>query len=225
VSKPRRGDVPDAVLFDLDGTLCERTQDVRPVYDAAFERAGVERFGSLTELWGAIDGPPDPNDYVGQLAAGFARLAAKRNRRVDTLALATAFRAGLDYTQVSYLPEAEAVLARAAEASSVGIVTNGPSDRQVVKLAALGLDGIEPTVCAGDMARRKPHVDPFERALAELGVPAERALYVGNSLEYDVAGAHNAGLRSAWLDDGDGPGDYHPDHVLDSLADLLPILG
>ena len=40
----------DAVVFDLDGTLCRRTQDLQAIYGAAFERVGVEPFGEPAAL-------------------------------------------------------------------------------------------------------------------------------------------------------------------------------
>lgn len=215
----------DAVLFDLDGTLCQRTQDIEALYEQAFERAGVEPFGEPAALWPLLDGAPDPDDQVGHLAAGFARLAARRGRRVDALALAEAFIAGVDNTQVRFADGAERALEWASGRGPAGLLTNGPGSRQRPKVRSLGLeDALDPVVYAGDLPRRKPHVEPFERALAVLGTEPERTLYVGNSLEYDVAGAHNAGLPVAWVDEGDGPGEYRPEFVLESVGDLPDLL-
>jgi len=216
----------DAVVFDLDGTLCRRTQDTDAVFAAAFDRAGTAPFGEPDELWGALDGPPDPDDRVGYLAAGFARLAAQYGRNVDPLALAEAFVASVDNTQVALTAGADDALDAAAAAGATALLTNGPADRQTTKVDALGLtERVDAVVYAGDHPRRKPHAAPFERTLATLGVPASRALYVGDSLAYDVAGAHTAGLAAAWLpDDGADPAPYDPEFVLDSLADLPEVL-
>ncbi|PSP41091.1 HAD family hydrolase [Halobacteriales archaeon QH_10_70_21] len=219
----------DAVLFDLDGTLCRRVQDAGAMYEAAFERAGVATFGEPAELWAALDGPPDPDDRVGYLGSGFARLAARYGRAdADPLVLADHLTDCIDNTQVELVAGAEAALGRATATGRVGLLTNGPEDRQRTKVEALGVgDRFEVIVYAGDLPRRKPHAAPFERALAALETPADRALYVGNSLEYDVAGAHNAGLEAAWLRAApdDGPGEYSPEYVLDSLEDLVDVLG
>jgi putative hydrolase of the HAD superfamily len=216
----------EAVLFDLDGTLCRRTQDVAALYQAAFERTGVDPFGEPAALWPLLDGAPDPDDQVGHLAAGFARLAARHGRRVDTVALAEAFVSGVDNTQVAFADGAERALEWASARGPTGLLTNGPSSRQRPKVEALTLDDrLNPVVYAGDLPRRKPHAEPFERALADLGTPAERTLYVGDSLAYDVAGAHNAGLPVAWVDDGGDPGEYSPDLVLESVGDVPERLG
>jgi len=212
----------DAVLFDLDGTLVDRTQDVDAAYEQAFERAGVEQFADPSALWASLDGPPDPNDQVGYLGAGFARLAAQHGRRkVDPLGLAEALVASIDDTQVAFEPGAAAALSAARASGYVGVLTNGPESRQAAKVGAVDLESrVDTVLYAGDLPRRKPHAAPFDRALSGVDVSPERALYVGDSLAYDVAGAHNAGLQAAWLDDGDGPGAYSPEYVLDTLDDL-----
>ncbi|MFW5999937.1 MAG: HAD family hydrolase [Halorubrum sp.] len=216
-----------AVAFDLDDTLCRHDGDVNALYRRAFERAGVEPFGEPDELWAALDGPPDPDDRVGYLGAGFARLAAQYDREVDPIALATSFEAAADDSRVAYLPGAVGALSAAAAAGPVGVLTNGPERKQRAKVEALGLaDRVDAVVYAGDLSRRKPHAEPFERLAAALSVDPSETLYVGNSLAYDVAGAHNAGLRSAWLrtDPDDSAAPYRPDHVLDSLDELAELL-
>jgi len=216
----------DAVLFDLDGTLCRRTQDTEQLYLDAFERAGAEPFGEPASLWAELEGPPDHEDRVGYIGAGFARLAAKHGRTgVDVLALATALTDLVDDGQVELVPDARAALESAARTGAVGLVTNGPERRQRIKLETLGiLDRFDAVVYADDLRRRKPHTLPFERALDVLGLAPDRALFVGDSLTYDVAGAQNAGLAVAWVRGEDGPGTYDPEYVLDSLAELPALL-
>jgi len=221
----------DAVLFDLDGTLCRHAGDADAAYRGAFDRVGVEPFGEPSELWAALDGPPDPDDRVGYLGAGLARVAAQRGRSdVDPIGLAEALVDGIEEIGVELLPDATAALDAAAARGKTGIITNGPRSRQERKVRSLGLDGrVDVVIYAGDLARRKPHAAPFREALAALGTTAERALYVGDSLAYDVAGAHNAGLRVVWIrgDEADGesdPGSYRPDYVIDGIGDLEELL-
>ncbi len=216
----------DAVLFDLDGTLCRRTQDTGRLYLRAFERVGAEPFGDPESLWAAVDGPPDHDDWAGYLGAGFARLAAQHGRTgVDPLALGAAMADLVDDSQVAMRSGAPAALTSAEAVGPVGLVTNGPERRQRVKLDALGItDRFDARVYAFDLPRRKPHADPFDRALATLDIGPGRALYVGNSLKHDVAGAQNAGLAAAWLGDGEDPDPYDPEYVLDSVADVASLL-
>lgn len=217
-------------LFDLDGTLCRQEQDVETIYHGAFDRAGVDPFGVPDDLWSALDGPPPttPEAQTGYLASGFIKVAAQYDRQsVDATALADGFLEVVDYAAVSLHPGAREALASARRHGAIGLVTNGPEYRQSVKLEALELDtAFDVVVFAGDMERRKPHPDPFDRALSALEATAESTLYVGNSLEYDVAGAQSAGLRAAWYreDETAEAEPYRPDYILDSLFELGAIV-
>ncbi len=216
----------DAVVFDLDGTLIDREQDLDRVFEGAFEAVGVDPFGEPSDLWPLLDGSPDPDDRVGHLGAGFARLAAQYGRTdVDPVALAAAFLDGVDNTQVAFRPGVEATLAATRDAVPTGLLTNGPREYQAPKVDALDLaERVDVVVYAGDLPRRKPHAAPFERALAALNLPAERTLYVGDSLAHDVAGAQNAGLAAAWLSNGEDPAPYRPDHVLSSVDEVVDLV-
>jgi HAD superfamily hydrolase (TIGR01549 family) len=111
----------------------------------------------------------------------------------------------------------------------LGLVSNfdhAPTVRRV--LHAHGLGGcFNCIVISDDFGQRKPHQAIFEAALRELGVPAEDALFIGDSLGDDVSGARNARLRVAWLNsNGDSlPADgTQPDYVISRLADLLALV-
>jgi putative hydrolase of the HAD superfamily len=217
-----------AVSFDLDGTLCRPLQSEGELYDGAFDAAGVDRFGDPTELWAALDGDPPPHDDESYLATGFESVALAHGRSdAPVRELARGFLDAVDYSKVAFRPGARDALARARRHGPVGLVTNGPERRQAVKLDALGIaDAFDAVVYAGDMSNRKPHRDPFDRAVAALDVPASDAVHVGDSLEYDVAGALGAGLAAAWVpsEEARAPDDYRPDHVLRSLEDFPALL-
>jgi HAD superfamily hydrolase (TIGR01450 family) len=76
----------------------------------------------------------------------------------------------------------------------------------------------------------KPSPIMIEAALAGLGVPASRALMVGDRLATDIAMGRAAGMPTALVLTGDStladaaaaPEDARPDYVLNGLADLLP---
>lgn len=214
-----------ATVFDLDGTLCRHRQAIEPVFDGAFADTGIERFVDPGELWPELGDITDYETETEQLTDAVAALAANHDRAIDAGAWAEAFVARLDWSDVSLLPGAATALDDARANGPVGLVTNGPSARQSTKLAALGLaDAFDAVVYAGDMDRRKPHPDPFERVVEGLSTPTGTTLYVGDSLEYDVWGARGAGLPVAWVNpDGADPGDADPDHVLRSVGDLRDV--
>jgi HAD superfamily hydrolase (TIGR01662 family) len=96
------------------------------------------------------------------------------------------------------LPEA---LARARAAGlAVGIVSNSEGKLDAL-FAHVGL--ADAFVCVVDSAHegvRKPDPEIFRRALARVGVPASRALYVGDLPSVDVDGARGAGLSAVLVD-------------------------
>lgn len=84
---------------------------------------------------------------------------------------------------------------------------------------------IEATVSSAELGVLKPHPAIFEAALTQLGVPAARAVMVGDSLVHDVEGARQAGMHGVWLVRGGrrpGPGPDVP--TITSLRDLPDLL-
>ena len=215
------------VLFDLDGTLCESAESGETVYADAFGAAGIDPFGTAAELWRALDEPPDHDDPVGHLAAGFARVAAQHGRApVDALGLARGFLDVVDYSNVVPRPGAVDAVEAAGRVARIGVVTNGPEPRQAGKLDALPFgDAFGTVVYAADRRRRKPNREPFDRALDALDAAPDDALYVGNSLRFDVAGAQNAGVDAAWYAPSSrDPRPFRPEYVFGSLEDLRELL-
>ena len=72
----------------------------------------------------------------------------------------------------------------------------------------------------------KPDPEIFRIALRELGCSEAELLHVGDSLENDVEGAHNAGIMCAWLNRNQIKNDTTtmPDYEIGSLTELLDIL-
>lgn len=219
-----RGDPPpvEAVLFDVDDTLCRYRRSGVELLAMAFDAVGVEPFFTAETY----------HDRYGEFVAGTETMAelrracfaaiAREEGRDPSLghAVADAYAAERDHGAVDPLPGAlEAVECLAAD-HALGVVTNGAPEMQRQKLAAVGLDdAFDAVVHAGYDAPAKPDPEPFVRALAALDVPAASAVHVGNSLSTDVTGAHGAGVRSAWLDQGGDP-DPVPHYTLRSMADL-----
>lgn len=72
----------------------------------------------------------------------------------------------------------------------------------------------------------KPDPRIFALALERLDATADSTIFVGDSLDKDIAGARAAGLHTAWLPGTDGPGEHRDeaDFVLSEFADLETIL-
>ena len=88
-----------------------------------------------------------------------------------------------------------------ADGYRVGILTNGPPDTQRTKVRALGLEAMVDAIVYADehAPGGKPHPDCFDAVLSAVGVPASRAVFVGDHPLNDIDGARAAGMRTVWL--------------------------
>lgn len=213
---------PDAVLFDLDGTLCTYERPGEEVLAAAFDRVGVEPAFEMAAFHDRyVEFLAESPDGRTLFARTFAALLADRGLDpADGPALADAFLAKRGPEELRPIDGARETVEALATNYRLGLVTNGHPSLQRPKLDRLGLAGsFETVVFAGYETAAKPDPEPFERALSPLEVPADRAVYVGNVPSIDVAGARAAGLRAAWLADG-RRAEPEPDYTLEALAEL-----
>jgi len=206
-------DPVEAVLFDIDGTLVEYERTPGDLLPLAFEAAGVDPFFDAADYEARYGEFAEESEDVQDLRERcFAAIARERGRDPEVgRAVARAYATERDHTRVDLLPGAESVLDTLDARYSLAAVTNGGPGMQGRKLAAVGLeDRFETVVHAGYETAAKPAVEPFQVALESLGVAPGRSVYVGNSLEADVAGANRAGVRSVWFD-RDGAADPEPE--------------
>lgn len=220
----------EAVLFDLDDTLCTFVQSSAELLAESFDAVDVAPFFELSEYQARYSDYVAESDTVEALRANcFADLAAERGHDRETgRALAAAYSELRDYT-VEPLPGAAEVVEALGETYALGLVTNGRPSIQNPKLEDLGfVDRFETIVFAGHDAPAKPSPEPFRRALDRLDVEPARTVHVGDSLESDVAGAHAAGVRSIWVSEDVTGGqvdvaDPAPDYAVGSLGELTPL--
>jgi FMN phosphatase YigB (HAD superfamily) len=94
-------------------------------------------------------------------------------------------------------------------------------------LDALGiLRLLDATIFSSELRTRKPDPRIFEACLEELGVAAERAVFVGDRLLDDIAGAQSVGMRAVQTREfrrEEDPG-VRPDAVIERLSELPPLL-
>lgn len=215
-----------AVLFDLDSTLCTHPTTRSEALDAAFDRVGVEPFCTLAELRDAVEAIGETASMPYRTYRACAELAAAAGLDRETgVAVAAALRAERPSRGAELTAGAERVLSRFDERYTLALVTNGGPDSQDPKLEALGIaDYFDAVVLAGFDTASKPDPEPFEHALGSLGADRSGAVYVGNSLAHDVAGAHAAGLDAVWVRPSPSAtaNGHEPAWTVDTLPELLP---
>jgi putative hydrolase of the HAD superfamily len=83
---------------------------------------------------------------------------------------------------------------------------------------------VDTAVFSSEFGLRKPHPAIFERALADLGVAGSNALFVGDSLAADIAGAASAGMHTCqalWFRADDAAVTAEPDFRAFTQVDVL----
>jgi phosphoserine phosphatase len=125
-------------------------------------------------------------------------------------------------------PEAGAVLDDLSRDHRLGLVTNGAPDVQREKLGRSALAHyFSAIVISAELGVGKPDARIFAAALDAMRAPADRAVVIGDSLARDIGGAHNAGLRSIWVDRGEvlsKPDDPLPDARVAALSQIRSCL-
>ena len=162
----------------------------------------VEVFAKSLALQGREASP----DAASHLAAEFAATRRARQR---------------------LMPGARELLTDISATHAVALLTNGAPDLQREKIAASGLESFFQAIAvSGEHGIGKPKPEIFHRLLSELGVEPGEAVMVGNSLERDIAGARNAGIRSIWIrvPGSEERAEVNPDHVITALSEIPAIL-
>lgn len=95
-----------------------------------------------------------------------------------------------------------AALRAANPAARFGIITNGELGLQQRKIEVLGLTHqFEHVIASGAVGVAKPHAQIFRIACETFGIPAARAVYIGDRPLVDAVGAADAGLTGIWFND------------------------
>jgi putative hydrolase of the HAD superfamily len=114
----------------------------------------------------------------------------------------------------------------------LGLISNtfwpAPYHEEDLMRNGIALDLFGVRLFSGDELAWKPESEVFERALDALDLAPEEAVYIGDSLYFDVYGAQQAGLRGIWIEQPevvvpDGM-QIEPDATVKDLKALLPII-
>lgn len=235
-----------AVFFDLDETLvdddrcmrvavtqtCNKLAELYPQIDPGQLDATYLRVAN--EWWtdsGSV--PLASNSGTSDGRAIRTEVWGKSLVACGLVAQSVAIEAADIYSQerkATYclFPDVDEVLNTLHKTFVLGVITNGP-DTQLEKIDSTSLtDYMDVVIISGEVGVGKPDPGIFTRALISVQVSPREAIYVGDSLTWDIGGAKNAGLYSVWINRNRmrRPHDAaQPDVEITTLRDLIPILG
>lgn len=109
------------------------------------------------------------------------------------------------------------------------LLTNGESRTQREKVEAVGCEEFfDAIVVGGDYAEQKPSISIFGVCFSILQVEARDCVMVGDSLDTDIQGGFNAGVRATvWINSAGNSvphGAVKPDYDIPTVLDLPDIL-
>jgi putative hydrolase of the HAD superfamily len=233
-----------ALLFDINGTLIdietdEHRDDVYRGLSRVLTFQGISLpWRSLRDLYfrtvqdhlrGSSEAHPEVDvvavwrDIVERNASPYTHALPAEKLRQLPLFLAETQRA-LSRLRLQLFPDVPAVLGRLRPCYRLGIVSDHQTPYGLAELRTLGLaEFFDPVVISADHGFRKPDVRLFRYALKGVQARPEQALFVGNDLYHDVAGAHAAGMKCVLF--SSGPVKHHPlstpaDYVIHHFGQL-----
>lgn len=196
-----------AVVFDLDYTLAVVSRDRSTLLAEASDAVGVPAVSR--ETYGEAHQRAHAHETRGPI---FSDLLDEG----DGEALAEAYRNAIA-DNLTPIEGAESLVTTLQDRYAVGLLTNGPVVAQRDKLRTLGWEELfDAAVITGELERGKPHPEAFEAILDALEVDPEEAIYVGDGVETDVAGATGIGMAVVQVLYPGGPG---PDPRADAHVD------
>ncbi|GGY34802.1 phosphoglycolate phosphatase 1 [Bacterioplanes sanyensis] len=213
---------PQAVLFDLDGTLIDSVPDLTQAIDAMLQHLG-----------NAAAGEEKVSHWVGNGADALVRRALCDGDENAAMALTPEQvegpRALFDQAYLQTLQHASGVYPGVEDCLQalpvpMALVTNKPRCFTEPLLESLGWSSrFAVVVCGDDLAEKKPHPAQLWAACECLGVAPEQALMVGDSRN-DIQAAKAAGMACAAVSYGYNHGEdiaiSEPDWLLDDLRQL-----
>ncbi|MCP4073587.1 MAG: phosphoglycolate phosphatase [Hyphomicrobiales bacterium] len=171
--------VPDAILFDLDGTLIHSAPDLHAAANFVCQKRGLEIFDLETII-----------SFVGNgVPVLVKRIFDARDISLADADIQNAITDYLDYydqhsTDLTrpYEGVVDALDQIKGEGMLMAVVTNKPEAPARAILEALKLDNFFSTVVGGDTTgSKKPDPAPYFTACNNLGVDPSSTIYVGDS--------------------------------------------
>lgn len=224
------------VLFDLFGTvvaygdIAEGTRLAwEGIYDVLQRLGGRVPFDAFAREWQAqFLMPLQPHEhvagetpFVSKLLRQFAYYGLPRDR---VAAREAAERCLAGWDAHTLLPEDTVPTLQALRTGGyrLALVTNFDHPPYVHSLLGQrGLDGLfDAVIISGEVGCDKPDAAIFRLALARLGLAPQEALFVGDSLDADIAGAYAAGCVPVLIDMRFA----HPDYVGARITRLSQVL-
>ncbi len=225
------------VIFDLDHTLWDYDNNCAEALQELYikhnlKHRGIDSFDSLlnvflemnTRLWDQFDLGLIQRDVIRYqrfhrilIALGVDDYRLSLEMSGDYVALSP--------TKKNLLPNARIVLDYLKEKYPLLIITNGFEEIQSVKLSSSGIDKyFQKVITSESVGHKKPAREIFEVALSHGSYLPDEVIMIGDNLNTDIKGAHNAGMDSAYFNPSRKPHSQKLKYEISDLIELKSIL-
>jgi HAD superfamily hydrolase (TIGR01549 family) len=221
-----------AITFDLDGTLAHGALDSEGYKSALIDY--------LHEIGYSGGSAMLNKSHQAMLERQRKSQARNIELRFDLLYSNLLFDLGLDITQerlehieglynrffrIDVVPGVKEMLIDLSGKYKLSIVSNAITTVPRLALQKLGLAKyFDYIVLSRDLGVRAPDPELFIYALRSMWIKGSEAVHVGDSLENDVQGAKNAGMKTVWIKGDNKVMNIHPDFVISKVTELPNLL-
>ncbi len=214
---------PQAILFDLDGTLIDSVPDLAWAVDEMCKQIGMPACGeAMVRNWvgNGID-----MLVRRALTNGDDQQVVDPNQLDSALSSFKSLYASHLSVSTTVYPHLEAVLAQFhAQKIKMAVVTNKGSQFSAQLLADLSLQQWFSVLVGGDtLAVKKPDPQPLLHAAEQLGLRADQVIMIGDS-KNDVSAARAANMpvitKTNGYNHGENIANSQPDAIFDCFSEL-----
>lgn len=209
-----------AVIFDLDDTLYSEKDYVRSGYKAV--ASYLSRDDIYEKLCNAFEMGKTPIDYVLQSEGIYSdelkcRCVEIYRKHIPNIKLYDNVLELIENLQKNNI--------------KIGIITDGRSNGQRNKIAALGLENVVDEIIITDELGgpkfRKPNDISFRIMQCKMGIPFGNMVYVGDNCNKDFKAPRQLGMQTIYMVNKDGlyyTGDFYDCNKVYSIKDLEDML-
>ena len=221
------------ILFDLDDTIFDFTKAERVAITEVFEKIGIEpseknieRYCEINrECWGMLERGEMTREEIVVLR--FDRFFSEFNLDFSPKMTQEMYVRALG-SHHYFIEGAENVLSALSKKYKLYAVTNGLFAVQSPRIRDARLDRFfDGYFISEDIGFSKPRVEFFDIAFSKTeGFEKEKAIIVGDSLQSDILGGKNAGVRTCYYNPNnkENKGKIIPDYEIKKLSELPRLL-
>jgi len=224
----------EVLLFDLDDTLIDFSEDQRSAFKYAFETMGYEYTEDVLKEYKKINDIVWKELEIGKIKT-VADLYEKRCKMLfeiynikETL---DTFNKLLDkgfQRSGTLFANVENVLKKLKQRYKLGIITNGPKSQQYIRMENAGIAKYFSYIFVSEeIGYNKPNIKFFEYMFQKMEEKDKsKILIIGDSLTSDIQGGRNCGLDTCWYNRElrNNETDIKPDYEIKELEELAQIL-